>query len=318
MSSSLCPPPAAFSPASIASPRFRSGTFPPSRRDDDLVGAVVGGLEVRALLAEGGIGQVYAAEQPPIGARFALKVLRPEHADDPGMRSRFAREIAFGSRVCHPNVAAVRGSGALEGGRPFLVMDLLEGMTLTELVCQQSPLPIERALSLVDQILAGLAALHEARIVHRDLQPDNIFITRDSSGADRVLLLDLGFAHEPGVDTGDGVSPDSAGSLVGTIPFLAPEQVTRCRAITERSDLFVAGLVLYYTLTGELPFRATSDPDGLVALIRRAPIPLRHARRDAPRSLEAVLGRAFAKHPDARFGGALEMRDALRDAWSTR
>jgi serine/threonine-protein kinase len=125
------------------------------------------------------------------------------------------------------------------------------------------------------------------------------------------MLLDLGFAHEPGMDTGDGVTPDSPGALVGTLRFMSPEQATRSRAITARSDLFAAGLLLYYALAAEIPFRGRTDLDVLVAIVRAAPIPLRRARRDTPRALEAVLERALSKHPDARFGSAAEMRVAL-------
>lgn len=302
----------------VSARQFSSSEQPASEQVDPLVGTVAAGLEVERLLAEGGIGQVYVAKAPPFARRFALKVLRLDHAGDPGMEARFSREIAFGCRVTHPNVVAVRGSGRLADGRPFFVMDLLEGTTLGELLCREGPLAVERALALVDQVLAGLAALHAARIVHRDLQPDNIFITREPDGRERVLLLDLGFAHEPGVDTGDGVTRDSVGALVGTMAFLAPEQVTRCRAITERSDLFVAGLVLYFALSGKLPFRGSGGPEGLISVLRSAPMPLRRARRDLPASLEPILGRAFAKHPDARFSGALEMREALQRVASPR
>ena len=307
-------------PSSHFVSRLRFSALEPqaSEQADPLVGTVAAGLEVERLLAEGGIGQVYVAKAPPFAKRLALKVLRPDLAGDAGMEARFAREIAFGCRVTHPNVVAVRGSGRLADGRPFFVMDLLEGTTLGELLCREGPLAVDRALAIVDQLLAGLEALHAARIVHRDLQPDNIFITREADGHERVLLLDLGFAHEPGVDTGDGVTGDSPGALVGTMAFLAPEQVTRCRAITERSDLFVAGLVLYFALSGKLPFRGSGGPEGLISVLRSAPMPLRRARQDLPASLEPILGRAFAKHPDARFSGALEMREALRRAAASR
>ncbi|MFO0757836.1 MAG: serine/threonine-protein kinase [Byssovorax sp.] len=292
--------------------RFAS---PFSRAAIDLVGLTVDGLLIESLLAEGGIGRVYAALGLDDGERFALKVLRPELAIDPGMRSRLRREIAFLQRVSHPNVVAVRASGDLDDGRPYFVMDLHEGMTLSELVRREGPLPIPRALALIDQVLDGLGALHDAGVVHRDLQPRNLLVTRDpATGEERVILIDLGFAHEPGVDTGDGVTPDSPGSAVGTIPFLAPEQVTGGRAITPRSDLFAAGLLLYYAITGTLPFQGGAGPDRLINLLRRAPIPLRRLRRDAPRSLQIALDKAFAKHPDARYAGAPEMRAALRAA----
>lgn len=125
------------------------------------------------------------------------------------------------------------------------------------------------------------------------------------------MILNLGFAQEPGVDAGDGLTPDSPGSLVGTLTFMAPEQATRGRAITQRSDLFAVAVLLYYAFSGKLPFRGQSDLDVLVSVVRAAPIPLRRERRDAPAGLDEILGRALAKHPDARFSSAHEMRAAV-------
>ena len=125
------------------------------------------------------------------------------------------------------------------------------------------------------------------------------------------MILDLGFAQEPGADQGDGVTPDSPGSLVGTLAFMAPEQATRGRAITARSDLFAIAVLLYHALSGRLPFRGRDDLAVLVSVVRDAPIPLRRARRDTPAALDDALARALAKHPDARFASALEMRAAL-------
>jgi serine/threonine-protein kinase len=197
-------------------------------------------------------------------------------------------------------------------------MPLYEGATLGELVRRRGPLPIALALAIGDQILAGLSAMHAARVVHRDLQPDNVLLVEEPGGGCAVKLIDLGFAHEPGVDTGDGITPDSPGALVGTVRFMSPEQVLRSRAITERSDLFAVGLLLFFALTGELPFRGRGDLDTLVAIVRTAPTRLRRLRPDAPRALEALLTRALAKHPDARFGSAAEMRAALAALATTK
>jgi eukaryotic-like serine/threonine-protein kinase len=228
--------------------------------------------------------------------------------------------VHLARRIDHPNVCPVIGEGRLSDGRHYFLMPLYDGITLGELVRHGGPMPLRRALAIVDQILAGLSAMHAARVVHRDLQPDNVLLVRAAPGDQRasaedpaplVKLIDLGFAHEPGLDTGDGVTPDSPGSLVGTLLFMAPEQAMRCRAITDRSDLFVAALLLYYALTGKLPFRGRGDLDVLVSIVRSAPVPLRRARRDIPRALDEVVARALAKHPDARFAGAAAMRAAL-------
>lgn len=294
---------------------LRSGVVRRADRVEDpaaLVGLVEQGMRVERLLAEGGMGVVYAVRRLGTGERAALKVLRCEHAGDAGVRSRFAREVSFARRVDHPGVCPVLGDGHLSDGRPFYLMPLYEGPTLGQEVRRAGPLPFDRALAIADQILGGLAALHAARIVHRDLQPDNVLLA-PGEGGEQIKLLDLGFAQEPGADTGDGVTPGSPGLLVGTLPFMSPEQAMRGRAITARSDLFAVALLIRYALSGKSPFRGEGDVDLLVALVRSTPIPLRRERRDVPRALDDVLARALAKHPDGRFASAVEMRAALRD-----
>ncbi len=264
-------------------------------------------------VAEGGIGVVHEASSSALsGRRLAVKVLQARHAGDAGIVRRFEREATYALRLCHPNVVSAIGAGHLPDGRPFFVMDLLEGATLGALVRGEGPLPVGSGLRLAGQILEGLEALHRARLVHRDLSPGNVFVT--TSG--QAVILDLGFAQEPGVDAGDGVTPDSPGSLVGTLSFMAPEQATRGRAITERSDLFAVAVLLYFAFSGRLPFRGQDELDVLVSVVRAAPVPLRRVRRNAPSALEAALARALAKHPDARFASAGEMRAALEQVSS--
>jgi eukaryotic-like serine/threonine-protein kinase len=297
---------------------MHSDTAPVAPVNQPLEGSVLlavtpaGGLlqvHVGRALASGGIGVVHAG-RTSLGD-VAVKVLQERHGGDAGIASRFEREIQYAFRMRHPNVIAAHAAGHLPDGRPFYVMDRLEGMTLGQRVRTLGPLSIAEGLRLADQILAGLAAVHEARIVHRDVQPDNVFVSRGPDGAERATILDFGFAQEPGVDIGDGLTPDSPGSLVGTLTFMAPEQATRSRAITQRSDLFGVAVLLYYAFSGKLPFRGGDDLDVLVSVVRAPPVPLRRVRRDAPAALEALLGRALAKHPDARFGSADEMRAAL-------
>jgi eukaryotic-like serine/threonine-protein kinase len=290
----------------------RAPAFDAASADDaSILGAVVDGFVVEALIAEGGMGVIYAAREISSGRVVALKALRACHASDAGFVSRFEREIGFATRVDHPNVAPVLGRGALPDGRPYYRMELYRGRTLGALVRTEGPLELKRALAVADQILAGLEAVHAAGIVHRDLTPENVLLVDGPRGEEHVLLLDFGLAHTPGVDTGDGVTPESAGSMVGTLQFMAPEQVTRSRAITARSDLFATALLLYYAVSGKLPFRGVDSLDVAVATVRRPPVPLRSERRSVPRALDHLISRALAKHPDARFASAAEMRAKL-------
>jgi serine/threonine-protein kinase len=269
-------------------------------------------VRIERTLGEGGVGRVYAGRAAD-GRAVAVKVLLEQHAGDPGIAGRFAREIEHALRIRHPHVVTSIGAGLLDDRRPFLVMDRLEGRTLGALVRAEGPMTIARGLRLGAQVLAGLEAIHAAGLVHRDLSPDNVFVVTpdEATRVERAVILDLGFAHAPGVDTGDGVTADSPGSLVGTLAFMAPEQATRGRALTPQSDLFGAALLIYYALSGRIPFLGHDDRDVIVSVVRAAPVPLRRLRGDAPPMLDRVLGRALAKHPDARFASAAEMRAAL-------
>jgi eukaryotic-like serine/threonine-protein kinase len=295
-----------------------SSSGSPGAENQELPDSQLPSLVFERVVGCGGMGIVYAVLEVETGKRLALKTIQPRYAKDDGIVSRFFREVAFAARVKHPNVAPVLGHGRLPDGRPFVLMELYQGRTLGAIVRQDGPLQVKRAIDIVDQVLAGLDAIHSADIVHRDLTPENVFVEATDDGNERVILLDFGFAHEPGVDTGDGVTIDSRGALVGTIGFMAPEQMMRGRAITTRSDLFVAAVLLYFAISGKLPFRAGAGMDAGVASLRRSPIPLRVEQRSVPRSIDVLLERALAKHPDARFANAAEMRAALARAGRPR
>jgi eukaryotic-like serine/threonine-protein kinase len=291
---------------------FRTHSSGDSRSHDQVIDVpALPGLVFEHVVGRGGMGIVFAVRNVESGKRLALKTIQSQFATDAGIVGRFWREIAFAARVKHRNVAPVLGHGRLSDGRPFVLMELYQGRTLGAIVRKDGPMPLARAVDIVDQVLAGLDAVHAAGIVHRDLTPENVFVETNNDGSDRVILLDFGFAHEPGVDQGDGVTLDSRGALVGTMGFMAPEQLTRGRAITARSDLFVAAVLLYFALSGKLPFRGEADVDVAIAFLRRSPIPLRMERRNLPRAIDTLLERALAKHPDARFANAAEMRAAL-------
>ncbi len=298
---------------------FRTHTSGDSCSEDQVIDVpALPGLVFEGVVGRGGMGVVFAVRDVASGKRLALKTIQAQYATDVGIVGRFWREIAFAARVKHRNVAPVLGHGRLADGRPFVLMELYQGRTLGALVRAVGPLPLVRAIDIVDQVLAGLDAVHAAGIVHRDLTPENVFVETNESGTDRAILIDFGFAHEPGVDQGDGVTLDSRGALVGTMGFMSPEQMMRGRAITTRSDLFVAAVLLYFALSGKLPFRGDADVDVALAFLRRSPIPLRLERRNVPRALDVVLERALAKHPDARFANAAEMRAALASAGRSR
>ena len=265
-----------------------SGVKAPS----DLDGLVLPGFSMERLVAVGGMGLVVAAREIATGRVYALKTLQARFARDAGIVARFEREARFAKRVVHPHVPTVLGFGRLADGRPCYWMELFRGRTLRG----------DRAGGRASRDRAGRGDRRRRALRARGgacggsraprRHAGERLVVPGPRGEERVLLLDFGFAHEPGVDTGDGLTAESRGALVGTAAFMAPEQVMRARAILPQTDLFAAGLLLYYALTGRLPFPG----DDAVAMLRRQPVPLRAVRAGVPRALDTFVHRALEKH----------------------
>ncbi|HYG11984.1 MAG TPA: serine/threonine-protein kinase, partial [Pyrinomonadaceae bacterium] len=218
----------------------------------------LGRYEIRSLLGEGGMGEVYLARDPKIGRDVAIKVLPAQFSADAERLARFEQEACAAGALNHPNVLAVHDVGQHDGA-PFVVSELLEGETLREKL-RGAPLPQRKAVDYASQIARGLAAAHERGIVHRDLKPENIFITSDG----RAKILDFGLAK---LTQGDGQQSQTEiptrrvdtnpGAVMGTVGYMAPEQV-RGREVDHRADIFSFGAVLYEMLTGRRAFRGES------------------------------------------------------------
>ena len=255
--------------------------------------------QIRGLLGRGGMGTVYEAHDRVLDEPVAIKVLRADVAQAPGMAERFLSEIKMARRVSHRNVCRIHEYGE-EGGLRFICMELVDGRSLKDELAQ-GPLPPARAFDVIEQAARGLAAIHDVGIVHRDLKPANL--TRDATG--RVRVMDFGIAKAAG-HPGD----TTAGYLLGSPAYMSPEQA-RGRGADSRSDLYALGVVAFELFTGAPPFRAET-PVATLLLQIEAPLPL-----DAPglpASLVPVLRRALAKDPRERQGSARELADELRAA----
>jgi serine/threonine-protein kinase len=278
----------------------------------DLAGHVVEGrYRLTARLGSGAAGSVYRAEDLSGGAPVAIKVwdLSVLDAQTAG---RFHRETRALGKLDHPNIVAIRDYGLLEG-MPYLAMELLEGTTLEPLVASGA-LPQGNALSIATQMLQALAYAHERQVVHRDLKPDNVFLSRAPDGSLRVKLLDYGLAKflEPSDDPMAGNALTKRGTLLGTPLYMAPEQALG-RPIDTRTDVYAAGCVLFEMLTGQPPYMAESLTELLRAHLVQ-PIPRLAALRPelvAAEALQDVLDRALAKQADDRFADAGEMLRAV-------
>ncbi len=260
--------------------------------------------ELGARLGSGGMAEVFAGYDRNLARPVAIKLLKTD-VPDPRARERFEREARTAAGFVHPNAVTVYDVGD-DGRRPYLVMELIEGRDLAELLAARGPLSPGQAARIADQMLAALGAAHERGLVHRDVKPGNVLVTRDGT----AKLADFGIA-KAAADATAGLT--LTGQVMGTPRYLAPEQAAG-EGATPRSDLYSAGVVLYEMLAGEPPF--TGDTPVAIALAhQQAPVPpLTDRRPGVPPALVATVGRALEKDPERRFPDAAAMRASLRGA----
>ena len=257
-------------------------------------------------LAAGGMGVVYRGERLELGRAVAIKFLHPWMAADPSFQRRFQIEAQAMSRLSHPCCVSVIDFG-VEGDAPFMVMDFVTGRPLRSLVHEGGPLPVKRALSLVRQVLAGLAHAHAQGIVHRDIKPDNILLTEAVGLGEQVRILDFGLAK-----LRDTVTGLTMGLAVGTPSYMAPEQI-RGGEIDARTDLYSVGVLLFELLTGTKPFHGDKAAEVMRKHQEATPPTLGHAVPGGSfsQALEDVVRKALAKQPRDRFQSAADFAAAL-------
>jgi serine/threonine protein kinase/tetratricopeptide (TPR) repeat protein len=270
-------------------------------------GTMLGPYEVCDLLGAGGMGSVYRARDRRLDRDVALKVISEEIAQDPGMRSRFEREAKAIAALSHPNILSIFDFSN-DHDVLYAVTELLRGETLRQRM-DRGKLPWREAVDIAIPVSAGLAAAHERGVVHRDLKPENIFLTSDG----RVKILDFGLAtlRKPSSDDEKTeILATKAGQVVGTVPYMAPEQI-RGGKITAQTDLFSLGSTLYEALSGRRPFRGENSLATIAAILDDRPPALPD---DVPPRIASVVMRCLEKDPAARFSSAAELREALTGA----
>ena len=262
----------------------------------------VGKYEVRGLVGRGAMGVVYSAVDPALGRPVAIKTMSiADSTHEAELRIRFLREAQAAGRLQHPNIITVHELFE-EGDTAYLVMELLEGASLSSILRRKKKLTLGQKLSIVDQIAAGLSEAHAHKIVHRDLKPSNVFVLR--SGV--VKVLDFGVAK-----VGDG-ELTKAGTVFGTVEYMAPEQV-RGQVVTTQADIFSLGIVSYEILTGRNPFRADTLAASVFKIVSDDPGKLSD-EMSVPAEVEAVVVKALAKQMSERFQSLNELRSALASA----
>jgi len=267
---------------------------------------------IETLIGDGGMAQVYRGEHETIARPVAIKVLSAGFSRTPSVVVRFLQEARASSKVRHENVVEITDFGETDDGRPFMVMEFLEGEDLSATLRREGALPWERVRPMLIQILAALQAAHDQRVIHRDVKPENIFRIKRMGNEDFLKVFDFGIAKVL-KGSNDPTKPLTLeGEVMGTPTYMSPEQCTGER-VDARSDLYSVGIVAYEMITGFTPFESLEP-----ARIMHA-----HVYEDVPdmaaaspgvmveARVETVIRRALEKDRDERFSSAREMADAL-------
>jgi tRNA A-37 threonylcarbamoyl transferase component Bud32 len=275
-----------------------------------------GKYQILAVLGIGGMGEVYKALHVHLHAIRVIKLMRATIAGDRESHERFLREARLATRIQHPNVAALFDFSALPDGSFYMVWEYIEGTDLRKFVLERQFLRPAGAVRLAVQALNGLEAIHRAGIVHRDISPENLMVTRDEHGLERIKIIDLGVAKQWN-EKGDDQT--KTGMFIGKFKYCSPEQLGMLEGserIDGRADIYSFALVLYEMLTGVAPFDAETPHQYLVLHSSQMPRPLRKANPQSivPTQLEAIIFKALAKNRERRFHSAAEFAKALDDA----
>lgn len=274
---------------------------------DSLLGKTLAGkYRIEERLSSGGMGTVYRGTHVLMDKTVAVKVLRPSLAADEKIVARFSREARAASKISHPHALSVTDFGEAEDGIVFLVMEYLSGKTLKEIIRQEGPMPLPRAVEILRQVGGALDAAHAEGVVHRDLKSDNIMLL-SSSGTDYAKVLDFGIAkikepegaYDPGL-----TAPDL---VIGTPQYMSPEQCSQSPDIDARSDIYSLGVILYEMFVGHVPFIGDSPTAIMLKHLQQPPPSVLAERSDLPEAIGHVVGRALEKRPEDRYNTVGEL-----------
>jgi serine/threonine-protein kinase len=269
---------------------------------DAHLGRVLAGYRIEERIGRGGMGIVYRAEHLKLRRRAAIKIIAPELAESAGFHDRFNREARMAAALQHPNIVTVYDAGE-EDGLLYLAMQYIEGSDLSTVLRSQGRLRPYRALDVCRQVAAALDAAHAHRMIHRDIKPANVLIEGRTA-----FLTDFGLTKRI---EGSQTQLTQAGDVVGTIHYVAPEQIEGGR-VDARTDIYSLGCLVYHCLTGELPFARDTDVAVIYAHLSEEPPRVTAARPDLPAGLDAVIAKALEKAPERRFQTCADLMSAAR------
>jgi len=265
----------------------------------------LGQYEILECIGRGGMGTVYRARHVNLDIVMALKVLSPRFAADPGFVARFEREARAAAALSHPNIVRVSDAGE-DRGLHYIVMELVDGVTLSDVLARQEKIDVSSAVDIVRQIADALAHAEEHQIVHRDITPGNIMITSDG----HVKLADLGLAKRIGSELATGRT--ETGATIGTPYYMSPEQVVDSGSVDHRSDIYALGATLYHLVTGKRPFDGGSAYEIMRRVETEKPVPLSKLDSKLPQNLCNLVERMMAKNPNDRYQTASELLSDLQ------
>jgi serine/threonine protein kinase/Tfp pilus assembly protein PilF len=279
-------------------------------KDNLMIGKTLSHYKILGELGEGGMGTVYVAEDQNLGRKVAIKLLHEEMASSPDRLERFRREAQAVAALNHPNIVTIHSIEEAPEGH-FITMELVEGKGLDQLITGDG-LSSERVLEIAEPLIRALVAAHERGITHRDLKPANIMVTNDGT----VKILDFGLAKlqaSPDSDMHDDLPTQALtqiGTVVGTIPYMSPEQV-QGKPVDHRTDLFSLGVILYEMATGHRPFGGETSADVASAILRDVPEAITETRPDMPDQFGRIIARCLEKEPAMRYQAAGDIQTAI-------
>ncbi|MEI9937243.1 MAG: serine/threonine-protein kinase [Pseudomonadota bacterium] len=255
------------------------------------------------IVGGGGMAEVYSAEHLRLGRKFAVKVLRA--GTNHQSLERFRREASAIARIDNEFVVGVMDCGEAGDGTPYLVMDLLQGEDLRSLLDREGALPIPRAVNFVWEACQGIAAVHAAGLVHRDLKPENLYVSKRATGQDWCRVLDFGIAKT------DVSNSTAEGALIGTVRYMAPEQLQDASSAGPTVDIYALGAVLYECVTGRSPHRGDTVQELMFKILNEQSARLESRRPGVPKGLANAVERALAKSPTQRFADVRQFANAI-------